>query len=97
MFTVSPKALHLEELEQEELEEIINRHSTPQQIAQRAKIVVLASQGYSQAMIAREFRYQPQKCPIVARKMGIGTEKRHRRVGLFERCRAFGYTADIRA
>jgi putative transposase len=54
VFTVSPKALHLEKLEQEELAEIINRHSTPQQIAQRAKVVVLASQGYSQAMIARE-------------------------------------------
>ena len=50
----SPKALHLEKLEKEELQQIINRHSTSQQIAQRAKIVVLASQGYSQAMIARE-------------------------------------------
>lgn len=75
MFTVSPKALHLEELEQEELGQIINRHSTPQQIAQRAKIVVLASQGYSQAMIARELNISRKSARLWRDRWVWGREK----------------------
>jgi hypothetical protein len=39
MSPATENALHLQEQEQEELQQIINRHSTPQQIAQ----VVLAA------------------------------------------------------
>ena len=49
MFMATQENLALKEQEKEELQQILNRHSTPQQIAQRAKIVILASQGYSQA------------------------------------------------
>jgi len=38
----------------EELQQLITRHSTPQQIALRARIIVLAGQGYNQQKIARE-------------------------------------------
>ena len=43
-------AVHLEELEKEELQRLINRHSTPQQIALRASIIVLADQGYNRPL-----------------------------------------------
>jgi len=37
-----PAAVYLEESEKEELQQLIKGHSTPQQIAIRARIIVLA-------------------------------------------------------
>lgn len=42
---LAPKLLELEKVEPEELEKIVARHNTSQQIAKRAKIVILASLG----------------------------------------------------
>jgi len=49
-----PPAIKLQESELKELQELINRHSTPQQIALRARIIVLAGQGYNNHAIMRE-------------------------------------------
>jgi putative transposase len=48
-----PKRLTLEEAFQQELEILIRRHSTPQQIVLRARIVLLASEGLANHAIAR--------------------------------------------
>jgi len=51
---LSPKPLKLEEDEQKELEKILARHSTSQQIAKRGQIVLLAAQGKNHRQIATE-------------------------------------------
>ena len=47
-------AVVLSEKEQEELTQITRRHRSEQQVAQRARIVLLAAQGHSNAQIAHE-------------------------------------------
>ena len=42
MGSMRPAAVYLEESEKEELQQLIKGHSTPQQIAIRARIIVLA-------------------------------------------------------
>ena len=50
---LAPKALSLGSEEREELQQLVNRHNTPQQIALRAKIILLASSGQNNRDIAR--------------------------------------------
>ena len=42
---LTPTPLQLTKTEQEQLQQLINRHSTPQQIALRASIILLADEG----------------------------------------------------
>lgn len=49
-----PAKLTLSEEEQIRLETFVHRHSTPQQLAKRGRMVLLAAQGKSNAEIARE-------------------------------------------
>jgi putative transposase len=49
-----PPAVNLSEKERQGLEQSIRRHSTPQQIALRGRIVLAAAQGKNNAQIARE-------------------------------------------
>ena len=51
---LAPKAVELDNEEKQELEKILARHSTSQQVAKRAKIVLLASLGKNHRDIARE-------------------------------------------
>jgi putative transposase len=51
---LAPKVLTLSECERTELEKLLNRHSTPQQIALRAKIILLADKGNNNREIGRE-------------------------------------------
>lgn len=51
---LAPKLLTLNECEREELEKLLNRRSTPQQIALRGKIVLLADKGSNNREIGRE-------------------------------------------
>ena len=51
---LTPKALKLEDNEEQELKKILARHSTSQQIAKRAKIILLAAEGKNHREIARE-------------------------------------------
>ncbi|MGK7875757.1 MAG: helix-turn-helix domain-containing protein [Xenococcaceae cyanobacterium] len=54
MAPLAPKSLTLSECERQELEKLLNRRSTPQQIALRAKIILLADQGNNNREIGRE-------------------------------------------
>jgi putative transposase len=49
-----PAVLELNEREQKELEALVRRHSTPQQIAQRGRMILAAAQGKNNGQIARE-------------------------------------------
>jgi len=51
---LAPTPLRLIETEREQLEQLVNRHSTPQQIALRASIILLADEGQNHRAIARE-------------------------------------------
>ena len=51
---LAPKSLHLSETERNELQQLVNRHSTQQQIALRARIILLADNGQNHRQIARE-------------------------------------------
>jgi putative transposase len=50
---LAPKSLCLELAEREQLQQLLNRHSTPQQLALRARIIVLADEGHNHREIAR--------------------------------------------
>ena len=49
-----PAELTLSEEERKELEALVRRHSTPQQLAKRARIVLAAAEGKRNAEIARD-------------------------------------------
>ena len=49
-----PAVLELNEREQEELEALVRKHSTPQQIAQRGRMILAVAQGKNNGQIARE-------------------------------------------
>ena len=49
-----PPAVNLSDKERQGLEQLIRRHSTPQQIALRGRIVLAAAQGKNNAQVARE-------------------------------------------
>lgn len=53
MARLAPKTLKLGDSERLELQQLINRHNTPQQIALRAKIILMASDGQNNREIAR--------------------------------------------
>jgi putative transposase len=53
MARLAPKELKLSAGELVELQELINRHKTPQQIVRRAQIILLASEGKNHREIAR--------------------------------------------
>jgi transposase len=48
-----PPAVNLREAEQQGLEKLVKAHSTPQQIALRARIILTASQGFNNEQIGR--------------------------------------------
>ena len=54
MAPLAPKSLILSECEHQELEKLLNRRSTAQQIALRAQIILLADQGNNNREIGRE-------------------------------------------
>ena len=51
---LAPTPLQLAEIEREQLQQLVNRHSTPQQMALRASIILLADEGLNHRDIARE-------------------------------------------
>ena len=50
---LAPSPLQLTEAEREQLQQLVSRHSTPQQIAVRASIILLADEGQNHREIAR--------------------------------------------
>ena len=51
---LAPQPVELEKDEEQELAKFLARHSTSQQIAKRAKIILMASLGKNHRQIARE-------------------------------------------
>lgn len=51
---LAPTPLQLTEIERSQLQQIVKRHSTPQQIALRASIILLADEGHNHRDIGRE-------------------------------------------
>lgn len=51
---LAPTPLQLAEIERSQLQQVVNRHSTPQQIALRASIILLADEGHNHRDIGRE-------------------------------------------
>jgi putative transposase len=51
-----PAAVHLSDAERQELEKLVKRHSTEQQVALRARIVLAAAAGKGNAQIGRELQ-----------------------------------------
>jgi putative transposase len=49
-----PAELTLNETEQKELEALVRRHSTPQQVARRARMILAAAEGKNNGQIARD-------------------------------------------
>lgn len=49
-----PPRIELTDAERQALEELVRRHSTPQQIALRAQIILATAKGYNNAQIARQ-------------------------------------------
>ncbi len=49
-----PPEIHLIDEERQGLEKLVNRHSTPQQVALRARIVLAANDGKNNSQIARD-------------------------------------------
>ena len=49
-----PAALELNENEREALEALVRKHSAPQQIAGRGRMILLAAQGKNNEEVARE-------------------------------------------
>lgn len=48
-----PEVLILNEKEQQDLEALVRRHSTPQQVAQRGRMILAAAAGQNNSQIAR--------------------------------------------
>lgn len=53
MARLAPKELKLSDCDRLELQQLVNRHNTPQQIVLRAKIILLGSEGKNHGEIAR--------------------------------------------
>ncbi|PSB28268.1 helix-turn-helix domain-containing protein [Stenomitos frigidus] len=51
---LAPTPLQLGETERSQLQQVVNRHSTPQQIALRANIILLADEGLNHRDVARK-------------------------------------------
>jgi transposase len=49
-----PEALVLSEQEQKELDALVRRHSTPQQVALRGRMILAAAEGKNNSQLARE-------------------------------------------
>ena len=50
-----PPTIDLAAVERQELEQLVRRHTTPQQVALRARIVLAAADGANNCQIARHF------------------------------------------
>src|SRR2546421_12545889 len=68
-----PAELLLREQERKELEALVRRHSTPQQVAKRARIVLAAAEGKRNAEIARDLEVSVDMARTL-RGRGIGLQ-----------------------
>lgn len=74
MAQLAPKSLTLSECERLELEKLLNRHSTPQQIALRAKIILLVEEGKNNRSYWTGIEHQQGDGSEMARSM-VGVKR----------------------
>jgi putative transposase len=72
---LAPKPLSLDERERQQLQQIINRHSTAQQIALRAQIILLAAQGQNHRDIARALKISREMATLWCERWRRESEK----------------------
>lgn len=65
---LAPKSVSLEPAERDQLSQLINRHHTSQQIALRAKIILLADEGKNHREIARELEISRKMAQLWRRR-----------------------------
>lgn len=75
MARLTPKILNLSDGDRHELQQLINRHNTPQQIALRAKIILMASVGQNHREIGRSLNINRQMARLW-RNRWLETEKK---------------------
>lgn len=79
---LTPKPLSLDEVERHQLQQLVNRHRTPQQIAMRAEIILLADQGHNHREIARSLNISRDMASLwrerwlASREKGVAVEER---------------------
>jgi putative transposase len=72
---LTTKILNLSDGDRHELQQLINRHNTPQQIALRAKIILMASVGQNHREIGRSLNINRQMARLW-RNRWLETEKK---------------------
>jgi putative transposase len=78
----APKPLKLDESERQQLQQLVNRHNTPQQIALRASIILLADEGRNHREIGRELNISRDMARIWRERWLMLSDKE---VGVVER------------
>jgi putative transposase len=71
----APPALNLEDSERQQLQQLVNRHNTPQQLALRASIILLADEGHNHREIARELNISRDMARLWRTRWLISAEK----------------------
>ncbi|MEG4805545.1 hypothetical protein QUB63_33695 [Microcoleus sp. ARI1-B5] len=69
MARLIPKILNLSDGQRHQLQQLIERHNTPQQIVLRAKIILMASDGQNHREIARSLEIDRQMAREGAKPM----------------------------
>ena len=64
MAKLTPKTLNLSDDERIQLQLLSDRHNTPQQIARRARIILMASEGQNHREIARNLDINRQRARL---------------------------------
>jgi putative transposase len=71
----APPALNLEDSERQQLQQLVNRHNTPQQLALRASIILLADEDHNHREIARELNISRDMARLWRTRWLISAEK----------------------
>jgi putative transposase len=86
MARLAPKELKLSDCERWELQQLISRHNTPQQIALRGKIILLASEGKNHRQIARTLDVNRQMARLWRTRW---SENENKELSVFEKLQDF--------
>ena len=71
----APPTLNLEDSERQQLQQLVNRHNTPQQLALRASIILLADKDHNHREIARELNISRDMARLWRTRWLISAEK----------------------
>jgi putative transposase len=71
----APPPLHLADSERQQLQQLVNRHHTAQQLALRASIILLADEGYNHREIARELNISREMARLWRTRWLISAQK----------------------